>query len=81
MLRSIQGARHVSRITVRPLVSLALIGAFAAALTLAGCGRKGALDPPPAASVTGEQGKAAGASGSGKNQPPNKSFLLDPLLN
>ena len=26
---------------------LAVIGMFAAALTLAGCGRKGPLDPPP----------------------------------
>jgi len=29
----------------RLLISLALVGALA--LTLAGCGRKGALDPPP----------------------------------
>ena len=29
-------------------------GALAVALLLAGCGRKGALDPPPAASATGE---------------------------
>ena len=33
---------------------LALIGALAAALGLAGCGRKGALDPPPGASMEGQ---------------------------
>ena len=31
-----------------------MVGAFAA-LALAGCGRKGPLDPPPAAAVTGDQ--------------------------
>ncbi len=39
----------------RALVRLALIGVLAAALGLAGCGRKGALDPPPGASLAGEQ--------------------------
>jgi predicted small lipoprotein YifL len=33
---------------------LALIGVAVASLTLAGCGRKGPLDPPPGASVTNE---------------------------
>jgi predicted small lipoprotein YifL len=33
------------------LVRIAVIGAFVAALGLAGCGRKGGLDPPPTASV------------------------------
>jgi len=37
----------------RALVRLALIGVLAAALGLAGCGRKGALDPPPGASLEG----------------------------
>jgi hypothetical protein len=31
----------------RPLWFVAVIGAIALALPLAGCGRKGALDPPP----------------------------------
>jgi predicted small lipoprotein YifL len=42
------GARNPESKVPRPklsLISLALVGAFA--LTLAGCGRKGALDPPP----------------------------------
>jgi predicted small lipoprotein YifL len=37
-----------------PLARLALIGLFAAALALSACGRKGALDPPPGASLAGE---------------------------
>lgn len=32
-----------------------LIGALAAGLGLGGCGRKGALDPPPSASLTNNQ--------------------------
>jgi len=39
----------------RPFVRLALIGALAASFALAACGRKGPLDPPPSASVAGEQ--------------------------
>ena len=35
----------------RPLSRLALIGVAVASLTLAGCGRKGPLDPPPGASM------------------------------
>ena len=38
----------------RPIFRLALIGALAASLGLAACGRKGPLDPPPSASVQGE---------------------------
>ena len=38
----------------RPFLRLALIGALAASLGLAACGRKGPLDPPPGASLEGE---------------------------
>jgi len=38
----------------RPFFHLALIGALAASLGLAACGRKGPLDPPPSASLAGE---------------------------
>ena len=38
----------------RPLSRLAVAAAMAALLVLTGCGRKGPLDPPPGASVTGE---------------------------
>ena len=36
----------------RTLLRIAAIGALVAALGLAGCGRKGGLDPPPGASLT-----------------------------
>ncbi len=44
---------------------LALIGALAAALALAGCGRKGPLDPPPGTWIT----PPGAASISTSNQP------------
>lgn len=36
-----------------PFIRLATIGMLVAALGLAGCGRKGPLDPPPGASLEG----------------------------
>ncbi len=58
------------------------------------CGRKGPLDPPPSAvSTTGKQEpantnlisspfeKPAGKAQSSDGKAPNKSFILDPLLN
>jgi predicted small lipoprotein YifL len=68
---------------------LALIGALIAAFALAGCGRKGALDPPPAASLAGDQaanssdGKPAIDSSGRPHAPPgpNKRIPLDALLN
>lgn len=45
----------------RPFTRLALIGIAVAALTLAGCGRKGPLDPPPGASMASEPTPAANA--------------------
>jgi predicted small lipoprotein YifL len=52
MVAFIQGARYLSRF--RPFLHLALIGVAVASLGLAACGRKGPLDPPPGASLTGE---------------------------
>jgi predicted small lipoprotein YifL len=78
------GARYLNRFCGRPLVCLALIGAFVAALALAGCGRKGPLDPPPAASVAGEQSAADNAAAHDKAEQEalkKKHFVLDPLLN
>jgi predicted small lipoprotein YifL len=43
----------LSRFCERPFLKLALIGALAASLGLGACGRKGALDPPPGASLEG----------------------------
>jgi predicted small lipoprotein YifL len=61
---------------------LALAGALAAAFTLGACGRKGPLDPPPGASLTGEQGATAvGPDGKPVPQGPKKRIPLDVLLN
>jgi len=38
-------------LTNQRLVRIAAIGALVAALGLAGCGRKGGVDPPPGASI------------------------------
>jgi predicted small lipoprotein YifL len=46
--------RFLSRFFDHPFLRLALIGALAASLALAACGRKGPLDPPPGASLAGE---------------------------
>jgi predicted small lipoprotein YifL len=56
------GVLYLSFICHRPFLRLALIGALAAALGVAGCGRKGPLDPPPGASLAGEP-QAAPAPG------------------
>jgi predicted small lipoprotein YifL len=74
----------------RPYFRLALIGALVATLGLAACGRKGPLDPPPAASLAGDKG-AAKSSGAppvmdreGRPIAPpgeNKRIPLDVLLN
>ena len=74
----------MSRIFHRPFICLALIGVFVVALALAGCGRKGPLDPPPAASVAGEQGAPANPAenaGAEQERLKKKRFVLDPLLN
>ena len=43
----------MNRVFARALLRFALIGALAASLGLAACGRKGPLDPPPGASLDG----------------------------
>ena len=78
----------------RPLVSLSVRCALAAALALglAGCGRKGALDPPPGGlaepTVFGTQQApppdgqvAAGPNAPPATQPAKKTTPLDWLLN
>ena len=71
----------------RPFLRLALAGALGLTLALAGCGRKGGLDPPPASLA--EQ-HAAGTSATGEKPaqapPPapavsKKRIPLDVLLN
>ncbi len=69
----------------------AALGVTLMALSVAGCGRRGRLEPapdpnaPPAASDTGQPGDVskAGVHRRAKNppiKPPNDSFILDPLL-
>ena len=75
-----------------PLLRLALIGVLAASLGLTACGRKGPLDPPPGASLAGDQAAPAGDATYGApvigpdGKPlapagPNKRIPLDVLLN
>lgn len=71
------------------LARIAAIGALVAALGLAGCGRKGGLDPPPGATAAdtsvsrpdlepaiGPDGKVIAAP-----QGPKRDTLIDWLLN
>jgi len=71
------------------LVRIAAIGALVAALGLAGCGRKGGLDPPPGATAAetspsrpdlepaiGPDGRVIAPS-----QGPKRSTPIDWLLN
>ena len=51
IVRGNSGSVLVIRSVDRRFVCLAVIGMLGAAFTLAGCGRKGALDPPPSASL------------------------------
>jgi predicted small lipoprotein YifL len=79
--------RFLSRFCDRPYLRLALIGALAASLGLAACGRKGPLDPPPGASLTGDQETANGQPVMGADGNPHapvgpdKHIPLDNLLN
>lgn len=76
----------------RPVVRLAVMGALVAVLGLAGCGRKGGLDPPPGAALPGDpalavapaDGSAAlGPDGQPVAPPPPprpRTFILDGLV-
>ena len=75
----------------RPLVSLAsrcaVVAALALALALTGCGRKGALDPPPGGltesqpTTVGPDGQPVAAAPAAQPTPPGKTRLpIDWLL-
>ena len=66
---------HRNRLFLR----FALIGALAAAFGLAGCGRKGPLDPPPA-SLT-DQHPASTTAAKPAQKPATSHNPLDVLLN
>ncbi len=69
-----------------PVMRFAVAAALVAALGLAGCGRKGPLDPPPIAGVAGETDVDPDTGRSRRpaaRQPPpkNEPFILDWLIN
>jgi predicted small lipoprotein YifL len=75
----------------RAVTRIALIGALIAAFGLAGCGRKGALDPPPSAAISAPaagqtaQAQPAGQGVDRKGKPvapkgAQKHFFLDWLI-
>jgi len=75
----------------RALTRIAVIGVLVAALGLAGCGRKGGLDLPPAAATSdptatpgagGKQGSALGPDGKpiAPASGPKKPIFLDWLV-
>jgi predicted small lipoprotein YifL len=72
------GARNPESKVPRPklsLISLALVGAFA--LALAGCGRKGALDPPPGGYALERATTTTPVTGRGEALPARKEPVYD----
>ena len=70
----------------RPFLRLALAGALGLTLALAGCGRKGGLDPPPASLADQHPGTSAAGEKPAQAPPQapaisNKRIPLDVLLN
>ena len=57
------------------LISLALVGAFA--LALAGCGRKGALDPPPGGYALERTTTTTPVTDRGERLPPRTEPVYD----
>ena len=71
-------ARNPESKVLRPklsLMSLALVGAFA--LTLAGCGRKGALDPPPGGYALERSTTTTRVTNRGEPLPPRTGPAYD----
>ena len=91
LLLSAPGNRIVQRSLLKLSARLALAATVALALGLGGCGRKGALDPPPGgladptvigaqpAPAPGPDGQVAAAPPTA--QPAKKTTPLDWLLN
>ena len=63
---------------------IAVLAVTLVAATVSGCGVKGALQPPPEATVAGEATKSAESADPGSNSgvkpKPHEGFILDPLL-
>jgi predicted small lipoprotein YifL len=79
---------NLNAVSNQRLVRIAAIGALVAALGLAGCGRKGGLDPPPGASIVDpavaaapgpSPGPAPGVMPDGKPLAPPASRRSTPI--
>jgi predicted small lipoprotein YifL len=75
----------LNRFSNHSFLRLAMIGVFAAALGLAACGRKGPLDPPPGASLTGapqanntELANPIGTAPIGHDKPSHNALQIGP---
>ncbi len=65
----------------RRMVSRVLVaGVLVLAFGLAGCGRKGALDPPPPTAVTTKACATCAPTPAPETKKPTKPFFLDWLL-
>jgi len=84
----------LSSSSCQTLTRIAVVGALVAALGLAGCGRKGPLDPPPGASIAEPAVVAQPGPGVGPApeigpdgraiapaQPPRRTTPIDWLIN
>jgi hypothetical protein len=84
----IEGDHVLGSFSDRRLARIAVLGALAAALALAGCGRKAGLDPPPGASLADPgappPGTAVPVGPDGKpmtaTQAPRRSTPIDFLI-
>ncbi len=63
----------------RPARALTLIFAAALLASVSGCGRRGAPEAPPYASVLSTDEQGAVVEGR-PNEVPDRQFILDPLL-
>jgi hypothetical protein len=77
----------VSPVFNRRLARIAVVGALAAALGVAGCGRKSGLDPPPEASIAEPGAPPPPVAGVGPDgralapaQGPKRTTPLDFLI-
>ena len=75
-----QGVSAVAPVDRRILSRALIAGMLVGAVGLAGCGRKGALAPPPAATVKAADPGHPKAADDAVPTKPDKPFFLDPLL-